>query len=398
MTSILISILALGFIITIHELGHFLFAKLFKVGVVEFSLGMGPTVFSFVKGETRYSLRLLPFGGSCMMVGEEADESDQNEDRKIQSFVNGVSEEKTREIEEEYILIDGRKYAKSSQFVFKPAWQRFLIIIAGPVFNFILAFILSIFITTQVGYDKPFINAVEQGMPANEAGLESGDLIRYISVDGSKSRVTVARDISVFLLMHQDEISSLKPVKLGYIDISDGYTKKEVIITPSFDNESGRGLMGIRFNIGYVPIERFTELIKYSAYNVEYCIKATIKSLQMLVSGDVGKDDVMGPVRMVATMDQNVDEAMDYGLMVSLLTLFDMMILISGSLGAMNLLPVPALDGGRLLFIIIEMIRGKAVPRELESKIHMIGMTLLLIFMVLIFFNDILYLILNVWR
>lgn len=398
MTSILISILALGFIITIHELGHFLFAKLFKVGVVEFSLGMGPTVFSFVKGETRYSLRLLPFGGSCMMVGEEADESDQNEDRKIQSFVNGVSEEKTREIEEEYILIDGRKYAKSSQFVFKPAWQRFLIIIAGPVFNFILAFILSIFITTQVGYDKPFINAVEQGMPANEAGLESGDLIRYISVDGSKSRVTVARDISVFLLMHQDEINSLKPVKLGYIDISDGYTKKEVIITPSFDNESGRGLMGIRFNIGYVPIEGFTELIKYSAYNVEYCIKATIKSLQMLVSGDVGKDDVMGPVRMVATMDQNVDEAMDYGLMVSLLTLFDMMILISGSLGAMNLLPVPALDGGRLLFIIIEMIRGKAVPRELESKIHMIGMTLLLIFMVLIFFNDILYLILNVWR
>lgn len=398
MTSILISILALGFIITIHELGHFLFAKLFKVGVVEFSLGMGPTVFSFVKGETRYSLRLLPFGGSCMMVGEEADESDQNKDRKIQSFVNGVSEEKTREIEEEYILIDGRKYAKSSQFVFKPAWQRFLIIIAGPVFNFILAFILSIFITTQVGYDKPFINAVEQGMPASEAGLESGDLIRYISVDGSKSSVTVARDISVFLLMHQDEINSLKPVKLGYIDISDGYTKKEAIITPSFDNESGRGLMGIRFNIGYVPIEGFTELIKYSAYNVEYCIKATIKSLQMLVSGDVGKDDVMGPVRMVATMDQNVDEAMDYGLMVSLLTLFDMMILISGSLGAMNLLPVPALDGGRLLFIIIEMIRGKAVPRELESKIHMIGMTLLLIFMVLIFFNDILYLILNVWR
>ena len=398
MTSILISILALGFIITIHELGHFLFAKLFKVGVVEFSLGMGPTLFSFVKGETRYSLRLLPFGGSCMMVGEEADESDQNEDRKIQSFVNGVSEEKTREIEEEYILIDGRKYAKSSQFVFKPAWQRFLIIIAGPVFNFILAFILSIFITTQVGYDKPFINAVEQGMPASEAGLESGDLIRYISVDGSKSSVTVARDISVFLLMHQDEINSLKPVKLGYIDISDGYTKKEAIITPGFDNESKRGLMGIRFNIGYVPIEGFTELIKYSAYNVEYCIKATIKSLQMLVSGDVGRDDVMGPVRMVATMDENVDQAMDYGLMVSLLTLFDMMILISGSLGAMNLLPVPALDGGRLIFIIIEMIRGKAVPRELEGRIHMIGMTLLLVFMVLVFFNDILYLIVNIWR
>ncbi|MDO4438124.1 MAG: site-2 protease family protein [Eubacteriales bacterium] len=397
MTSILISILALGFIITIHELGHFLFAKLFKVGVVEFSLGMGPTLCSFVKGETRYSLRLLPFGGSCMMVGEECDESEQEGDRKLQSFVNGVTEEKTKEIEEEYILIDGRTYAKSSQFVFKPAWQRFLIIVAGPVFNFVLAFLLSIFITAQLGYDKPYISSVEQGMPADESGLEDGDIIRYISIDGSKSKVTVARDISVFLLMHQDEINELKPIKLGYTDVSDG-SKKEAVITPEFDDELQRGLMGIKFNIAYVPIDGITELIRYSAYNVEYCIKATIKSLQMLVSGDVGKDDVMGPVRMVATMDENVDQAMDYGLMVSLLTLFDMMILISGSLGAMNLLPIPALDGGRLLFIIIEMIRGKAVPRELENKVHMIGMTLLLIFMVLVFFNDIFYLILDIWR
>ena len=155
MISLLVSIIALGIIITIHEFGHFLAARAMGIGVIEFSIGMGPRICSKVIGNVRYSLRIMPFGGSCMMLGEELDESEYMED--------------------DYFIVDGRKYSKDSQFISKPAWRRFIVIAAGPVFNFVLAFLLSAIICGCYGFDRPTVIEVQAGGPVAEAGIEPGD-------------------------------------------------------------------------------------------------------------------------------------------------------------------------------------------------------------------------------
>ena len=127
----------------------------------------------------------------------------------------------------------------------------------------------------------------------------------------------------------------------------------------------------------------------YSIYNVRYCLISALQSIKLVLTGGAQREDVMGPVRMVNTIDQTVDEASDYGIWMTLLTVFNIMIIISASLGVMNLLPIPALDGGRLIFILIEMVTGKGVPKEIEARIHVAGMAVLLMLMVLIMFNDI---------
>lgn len=374
MLSLLISIIALGFIIFFHELGHFLAAKRCGVGVVEFSLGMGPRFLSKVRGNTRYSLRVLPFGGSCMMVGEEFEENG-----------NAPADGRAAKAaaEDGSIEIDGRRYRADEAFTQKPAWQRFCIIAAGPVFNFILAFLLSLVLTQQVGYDRPEVLEVQADMPAAQSGIEAGDLI--YSINGE--RVTVYRDIQLFLLANQRELSEGLPIRIIYENQAGELHVTEFLPKYAEDTQSYR--MGLTFNAGYVPVSSFGELLKYSAYNVEFCIKSTVKSLQMIFAGKVQKDDVMGPVRMVATIDNTVETASQYGVWTTVMSLFDLVILISASLGAMNLLPVPALDGGQLVFILIEMIARRPVPREWIARINMIGMALLLALMFFVLFNDV---------
>lgn len=397
MLSLILSIIALGLIITIHEAGHFLLAKLCGVGVVEFSLGMGPVLFSKVFGATRYSLRILPFGGSCQMVGEENEEESDEPPSPRAGVEEALETPEERKKRSDAIWIDGRPYPKTCQFVEKPAWKRFLIIAAGPVFNFLLAFLLSLVITAQAGYDKPQITTVEADMPAGEAGIRAGDVITGLSIGGGhQSKVLTARDVMLFLTVNQKKIAAKEPVTV-YYERQDAAKANDAgagsaVLTPRYSETTQSYRLGLSYNAGYVPAEGFGNLIRYSAHNVVYCINATVESLKLLVTGQVGRGDVMGPVRMVATMDETVTEASDYGLWSVVMTLFDMMVLISGSLGAMNLLPVPALDGGRLVFILIELITRRAVPRELEGRIHAIGMICLLALMVFILLNDISFL------
>ncbi|MDD5833418.1 MAG: site-2 protease family protein, partial [Clostridiales bacterium] len=210
MLSIVISVIALGVLITIHELGHYLAAKACGVAVIEFSIGMGPRIFSIVKGNTRYSLRILPFGGSCMMLGEELEEET---GKAVGEAAGSVSESAESQESTEYrseeaeghgaILIDERSYRASEQFVNKPAWSRFIIIAAGPVFNFVLAFGLSLIITGTVGFDKPVITAVTPNMPAAEAGIEAGDMIYAMSAGGDRVVIETARDINLFTALHR---------------------------------------------------------------------------------------------------------------------------------------------------------------------------------------------------
>ena len=148
-------------------------------------------------------------------------------------------------------------------------------------------------------------------------------------------------------------------------------------------------MLGIITNGGRTPANGVAEILKYGAYEVFYWIKAVIKSLGMMAAGQVHTDDLAGPVRIVSIVDETVDESMIYGVATMLLSVANLCVLFSANLGVMNLLPVPALDGGRLVFLLIEAVRGRPVDREKEGMIHAIGMALLMCLMVFILFNDI---------
>ena len=394
MISIIISVLALGFIIAIHEFGHFIVARTFGVGVIEFSIGMGPRLCSKVRGNTRYSLRALPLGGSCMMLGEEMAE-DEDSERSSGAITNGTLNADAPRIDGENIIIDGRSYHKKDQFVEKKAWQRFLIVAAGPIFNFILAFIFALIITSHYGYDRAIISDTTAGMPAYEAGLSEGDRITGLAVTGDRSKgvrlskVETARDIQLFMVVNAAAVQNADEIAVRYLDADEGMKEKDVILTPQYDEENKTYRLGFTYSAAYAKADSLGEIIHYSLYDVGYCIRSSVYSIKMMISGAVSRKDVMGPVRMVAVMDKTVETASGYGMTAAAMTLLNIMIIISGSLGAMNLLPLPALDGGRLVFIAIELLTGHAVPKELEGRIHMAGMLLLLALMVFIMFNDV---------
>jgi len=336
---IVLAILVFSLIVFIHELGHFLLAKANKIRVDEFSIGMGPRIFSFQKGETRYSLKLLPLGGSCMM-GEDD--------------VEDVGE---------------------GSFNSKSVWARISVIVAGPLFNFILALIFAIIIVGYTGYDKPVISGVLDGFPAAEAGMKAGDEI--VRINGK--RVHVWREITYHNMFHQGETVELVYERDG--------EKHEVTITPKKD-EDGNYLLGVTSPSKYEKANFFTA-IQYGAYEVKFWINTTLESLKMLVTGKVGVDQLSGPVGIVTVVDDTYQQTKSYGALIVFMQMLNIGILLSANLGVMNLLPLPALDGGRLVFLVIEAIRGKRVSPEKEGWVHGIGLILLLILMAFVMFNDI---------
>lgn len=387
--SLILSILGIGFIVFIHEMGHFLFAKAFKVAVVEFSIGMGPVIVSKQFGETKYSLRLLPLGGSCMMLGEE-DEEKGGSERRINELSNGTfaGDTVTADDEDNISTVDGRRYSKDAQFYNKKAWQRFLIIFAGPLFNLILAFLMSLILTAKAGWDRPLIIEVTENSPAMEAGITEGCYIKSLKTDGVKTRVCTARDIQLFFTANETFVSKGEEIEVSYID-TDG-NLREGIMKARYNDESGRYLVGFSYSLLCRPCESLSEIFRYAFYNIRYTFKTTVESLRMMFRGEVGRNDVKGIVGMVAIMDENVEYASDNGTAEDVfLTLLDILILLSGTLGIMNLLPLPALDGGRIVFILIEMITGHSVPKKVEGYIHGGGMIILLALMMLIMFNDV---------
>lgn len=345
--SIIVAILVFGLIILIHEFGHFIVAKKCGIGVIEFSIGMGPRLFSMVKGETRYSIKAFPFGGSCMMMGEDENESDPR------AFNN------------------------------KSVWARIAVIAAGPVFNFVLAFVLAIFLVGYAGYDAPVLSGVIDGFPAQEQGMQAGDVLK--KVNGKK--ITVYRDLQMYLFFNPG-----KDLKVEYERPTEGTTAVETriaSITPKFSEEYNSYMMGIEVGNRMTPVTSLGESLKYSLYEVEFCIKNTISSVGMLITGKVSGEDIAGPVRIISVIDDTVEESRSYGWSVTLLSLANLCMLLSANLGVMNLLPIPALDGGRLVFLIIEGLRGKPIDKEKEGMVHMAGFVALMGLMVFVLFNDI---------
>ena len=422
--NILVAIIIFSVIVVFHELGHFLLAKKNGIEVTEFSLGMGPRLLSTVKGNTRYSLKLFPIGGSCMMVGEDGEE-------------------------------DG-----PGSFGHASVWGRISVVAAGPIFNFILAFVFALVITSVMGYDPPKVLSVEENSPAEEAGLQVGDIIT--SFQGKP--ISIGRDISLYESlygMQQDQIkmtvkrdgkkidlnfkaASEKKYMLGFSYVPDGEPEitevfvdgammkagvlagdviiavdgtkvstgeelqtylgehplgenavtitvsrdgkeKEFTVQPTVRTQVSTGFV---YNL-YREKTNFFGVLKYSAVEVRYWISSTIDSLGLLIKGTFRVNDLSGPVGIVDAIGSSVEEAKSEGTVVMWMQMFYWAILLSANLGVMNLLPLPALDGGRLVFLLIEAVTKKKVNPNIEGMIHFAGFVLLMALMVFVFMNDI---------
>lgn len=336
---IIFAILIFSFIIFFHELGHFALAKKNGIDVEEFSIGMGPLIYAKDYKGTKYSLRLLPIGGFCAM-GEDEEATD-----------------------------------SPNNFNNKSVWARISVIAAGAVFNFILAFIASVVLIAMVGIDKPVVADVDAGYSAAEAGISAGDTIVRI---GNK-KINIFREITFYNQFHQGE-------KAEITYLHDG-EKKTAVLEPKMDEEREYYRYGITG--GHYTKGTILEDLKYGVYEVKFWICTTLDSLKMLLTRQIGLDQLSGPVGIVDVVDDTYNQSKSYGTFAVIVELLNIAILISANLGVMNLLPLPALDGGRLVFLFIEAIRRKRIPPEKEGYVHMAGMALLMLLMVFTLYNDI---------
>ncbi|MEY8337179.1 site-2 protease family protein [Lachnospiraceae bacterium 62-35] len=350
--NIILAILVFGLVVLVHEFGHFLLAKMNGIGVVEFSIGMGPRLISIPKGETRYSIKLFPFGGSCMMIGEDEEEEDPR------AFNN------------------------------KSVLGRISVIFAGPFFNFILAFFFAIVIVVNIGHDAAYVYGVTEGLPAAETDIRQGDKILKLN----HKKILTYRDVLLYTMSHGGEETTITygRVTEGDWDIGGRYEEKTAVITPKYSETTGTYLLGLQFYNKYEKPKNLWDTVRYSIYEVDYCIRSTFVSLKMLFTRKVAVDEaVAGPVRIVSMIGGTVEESREAGIPTILLTLSYWCLILSASLGIMNLLPIPALDGGRLVFLLIELVRGKPIDREKEGMVHMAGLACLMVLMVFVLFNDI---------
>lgn len=351
----LAAVVVLGGIILFHEFGHYLLARLNGIAVVEFSVGFGPRLLSWVSQKTgiRYSLKLLPLGGSCAMLGEFGEDEDEKEEVPD---VKGVS------------------------FFDKGPLAKMAVIAAGPIFNFILAFVFSLVILSWAGIDPAVIAGTSDGMPAETAGLKEGDVITKL--DGRK--IHLSREISMYLMTAGQD-----PVQVEYRrydETSSSWTTEHTVIQPEF--KDGRYYLGVILQGHRDAPESLVQVLQYSVYEVRYWILTVIDSLKMIVGGKVTTNDIAGPVRIVTIIDQTVEENTQYGFVTVVMNLLNLMVMFSANLGVMNLLPFPALDGGRLVFLFWELVTGHPVSQRIKGAVNMTGMALLMTFMVFVVLND----------
>ncbi len=336
---IILAIIIFGFIVAFHEFGHFICAKLNHIQVFDFSVGFGPSILHKTVGETTYNLRIIPLGGMCQM-GEDSAEGEMG------------------------------------NFNEKPVWARMLVIFAGPFFNFILAFLLAVILVGMTGYDKPVIGSVVHGYPAEQAGIRAGD--EFISFNGK--RIHLWREISLHNYTHPGE-----EVTVVYLR---GGEKMSTTIKPRKEDD-GSYLLGVNSSKNYYTKATPLKALQYGYYEVLYSVRSTIDGLKMLLYRKIGIKELSGPVGIGNIVNQTYNESSKYGTRVVVMTMLSLAILLSANLGVMNLLPIPALDGGRLLFLIIEAVRRKRIPPEKEGFVHLVGMGLLLLLMAVVMYNDI---------
>jgi len=407
-------ILIFGSLVFFHELGHFIFAKRAGIMVREFAIGMGPKILGITKGETLYTVRLLPVGGYVRMAGEDMDTVelqpgfrvglvlDRNEDiikivmnqNKQQQdmlfleteradlekglWIEGYDEEDRLvryTVSRNAVIVENGKETLIApydrQFNSKSIGKRAMAIFAGPLFNFILAFFIFLMIGLMQGVPtyEPIITDVVENGPALEAGMQDGDLVTKIDGQSIATWQELASKI---------QESAGKSLSFEYV--RDG----EVInstITPKTVEVEGQtiGQIGVLYES---PVEKNPlKAIGYGAEQTISWIGKIFELLGMLVTGQFTIDALSGPVGIYKA----TEEVAQYGVF----NLMNWAAILSINLGIMNLLPLPALDGGRLLFFLFEAIRGKPVDRQKEGMVHFVGIMLLMVLMVVVTWNDI---------
>lgn len=340
---ILTAILIFGFIIFIHEFGHFIFAKLFKIKVNQFAIGFGPAIFKFRRGETLYALRVLPLGGYCAMEGED-----------------GRSE-------------DERAFTKAK------VSQRIIVCAAGAVFNIILGFLIMLTIVA-IQSDSLASTTVskftDKAVSCNNGGLQIGDTITKI---GGR-RIFSSDDLNYMLSISDDGVVEMEVERNG------GSVELPHV---QFELEEYEGHIFIKRDFYVKPIDTgFFGVIKEAGGRTLSMARYIWMSLCDLISGKYGLSDVSGPVGITNIMSKAVSSVTTDGIS-GFIYLMRILALITINLGVFNLLPIPALDGSRILFLIIEGIRRKPIPPEKEGIVHAVGMAVLMVFMIIIVFKDV---------
>ncbi|KGR81389.1 MULTISPECIES: RIP metalloprotease RseP [Lysinibacillus] len=408
-------ILIFGMLVFFHELGHFLFAKRAGILVREFAIGMGPKIYGKTHGETMYTIRLLPIGGYVRMAGEDMDGTELqpgyriglivNEDNVVKKiifnqnnkqlpdllfleveradlekelFVEGYDEEERLvryQVARDCVLVEnGRELViapQDRQFNAKTVGQRAMTIFAGPLFNFILAFVIYLVIGLIHGVPtyEPIITEVVENDPAAQAGMLAGD--RVTAINGQA--VEKWQDLAAIVQDHPNEDIAVTVERDGQ-SVNLNMTVKEI----QQDGEK-YGQIGVR----YESPREFNPL-KAVVYGAQETYNMTVKIFEllgMLITGKFTIDALSGPVGIYKATEQ----VAQYGIM----NLMNWAAMLSINLGIMNLLPLPALDGGRLLFFGFEALRGKPIDRQKEGIVHFVGIVLLMILMVVVTWNDI---------
>ena len=427
---IILAIVILGVLILVHEFGHFILAKKNGILVKEFSIGFGPRIVSWGKGETKFSWKAIPFGGSCLMLGALEDEDDNTDDER--------------------------------SFDKKPIWARMSVILAGPFFNFFLAFLLAVIYISTMGYDPATVTNVVEDSPVYEAGIREGDVITKIN----GQTVDFGRDIYMYMFLHP--IESDDPVTITYK--RDGETYKTTVTPEIYEyyslgfsyyaneekaelaevTEGGamyaaglqegdviRSINGVTIETGEQLSEYFSNnevtaekltieysrkgikktcevtptaaqsyklgfeynmqnvktdaigALKYSFAEMRYQITSVYKSLAYLFSGKGSLDMISGPVGIVQIVGETYDASVSSGFLVTLMNELSIVTLLSANLGVINLLPLPALDGGKFVLLVIEAIRRKPMNKKAEGITTVIFAVLLMILAVVVLVNDV---------
>lgn len=346
----LMAFLLLSLLIVVHELGHFSAARLCGLRVVSFGIGFGPKLWSRMgKDGVQYSIRALPLGGYCRFYGEDEQVSADSPAKA------GV-----------------RPFTEKDALYRQPVWKRAVMIAAGPLMNFALAIVVILLVYTLVGLPvaDAFIDTVEPGTPAEAAGLLPGD--RFLEING----IAVEGVETV-----QAEIAKNPgaPVELVVQRGTESFT---VQITPRYDEEQGRALIGIYFGQKRVTIG-FGEAIPYTFQSVGSMVNQIFIFLRGLITQGAGVNEMAGPIGAIAIVKE---ETQQNGLFAYL----TMAASISVNLGLFNLLPIPGLDGSRLLFLALEAIRRKRIDPNKEGLVHLIGVGVLLLLMLPVYIRDIL--------
>lgn len=334
---ILVMILMFAVIVLAHEWGHFITAKKFGVKVNEFAIGMGPKLWSKRKGETLYSLRAFPIGGFCSMEGEAGDN-------------NGPG-----------------------SLMSKKPYQKLLIFAAGAFMNFLLVWLLLTIFAGYRGYQTNTVDKVSPGMPAAAAGLLQGDTVTSIN----DHKIKDIKDI------HQ---VTTDPNKTYTFDIERGDgTKTEITMKPQIQ-EDGSGKFGFITTSEHTNIIR---MIKDGFTSTLKMIGQVFDGFVQLVTGKVAVKELAGIVGVTQITSQAWNEAVKYGIGTAIMQMIYIAAFLSANLAVLNLLPLPALDGGRIVFSLIEMIRRKPIDPEKEGMVHFVGFVLLMVLMVVVLYNDV---------